>query len=101
MISEISENNQNSVISSQRWSQLIQEYSRAERAIKEFDLVDGNLCFPAVNQLRYAGYHILKCISCDRGTENDAYEQYYKALNHAKEHITTRENAFLFLLLTK
>lgn len=101
MISEISENNQNSVISSQRWSQLIQEYSRAEKAIKEFDLVDGNLCFPAVNQLRYAGYHILKCISCDRGAENDAYEQYYKALNHAKRAYYDARECLLISLINK
>ena len=41
-------------------------YRRAERAIKRCDAVEDAVPTPAINQLRYAGYHILVAISADR-----------------------------------
>ena len=42
-------------------------YRRAERAIKRCDSLADAVPTPALNQLRYAGYHILVAISADKG----------------------------------
>ena len=41
-------------------------YRRAERAIKRCDSLADAVPTPAINQLRYAGYHILVAISADK-----------------------------------
>lgn len=46
-------------------------YRRAERAIKRCDTLTDAVPTPAINQLRYAGYHILSAISADKA-ENAA-----------------------------
>lgn len=58
-------------------------YRRAERAIKRCDSLADAVPTPAINQLRYAGYHILVAISADKAGDSARTMQ---ELLEAEEH---------------
>lgn len=60
-------------------------YRRAERAIKRCDSLADAVPTPAINQLRYAGYHIPVAISADKDGDVAKMEQ---ELLEADEHCT-------------
>ena len=44
----------------EEFQQIQQLYNQAEQFIKEVEVVESAVAFPAINQLRYAGHHLLK-----------------------------------------
>lgn len=54
-------------------------FAEAEAAIKEVELEQAELIIPAVNELRYAGYHISKYIN-----EPEAIDELDRAIGHCK-----------------
>lgn len=60
-------------------------YRRAERAIKRCDSLANAVPTPAINQLRYAGYHILVAVSADKaGNAEKKKQELLKADEHCK-----------------
>ena len=60
-------------------------YRRAERAIKRCDTLADAVPTPAINQLRYAGYHILVAVSADKtGDVAKAAQELLEADEHCK-----------------
>ena len=60
-------------------------YRRAERAIKRCDSLTDAVPTPAINQLRYAGYHILVAISADKtGNVVKTSQELLEAEEHCK-----------------
>lgn len=62
-------------------------WQNAERALKETELAAGNLCVPAVNELRYAGTHLLRGIVSKNDELNVAQDEFWKAHRHCRRAI--------------
>lgn len=58
----------------------------AERSLKEVEHVTGQLCTPAVNELRYAGTHFLRAAQEETSPEQQN-NKLWKALRHCKRAI--------------
>lgn len=67
-------------------SDVWEAWQEAERSLKEVEHVTGQLCTPAVNELRYAGTHFLRAAQDDIAEEKQA-EELWKALRHCKRAI--------------
>ncbi len=65
--------------------ELSEKFKKAEKLIKTAEHASAELPFPAVNELRYAGYHYIESDKklCE-GNEKEAIEEMRKALNHAR-----------------
>lgn len=59
-------------------------FIKAEGAVKDAEMRNGELLIPAINQLRYSGHHIAKALL--NGDVNDAKNQseLTKAINHCR-----------------
>ncbi|MCY4595136.1 MAG: hypothetical protein OXC19_10105 [Bryobacterales bacterium] len=64
----------------ERFQQVLSQYDTAESFIKAVEARQSGVSLPAVNQLRYAGHHLL------RGLANENDEVYEKGLNDAVDH---------------
>lgn len=75
-------------------------YARAERAIRRAERMTLNLATAPVNQLRYAGFHILLALECVAvGDNSGAEENLTKADRHCKRSwLDAFECAVLYLL---
>jgi len=75
-------------------------YARAERAIRRAERMTLNLATAPVNQLRYAGFHILQALECAAaGDSPGAEENLTKADRHCKRSwLDAFECAVLYLL---
>ena len=77
-------------------------YSRAERAIKRAERITLQLPVAPVNQLRYAGFHILRAVdTCNAGDEDveRVREDILKAENHCRRSwLDSFECTLLYLL---
>ena len=62
------------------FQQIQQLYNEAERFIKEVEVVEAAVAFPAINQLRYAGHHLLKALA------SEAREDFQTELNDVRDH---------------
>ncbi|MCY4588199.1 MAG: hypothetical protein OXB98_19390 [Bryobacterales bacterium] len=62
------------------FQQIQQLYNEAERFIKEVEVVEAAVAFPAINQLRYAGHHLLKALV------SEAREDFQTELNDIRDH---------------
>lgn len=68
-------------------------FSDAEVQIKKTEILDKEIVIPAINQLRYAGYHIAQWIKNNKETEIN------KAINHCKRaYYDGKEVGLIFLL---
>jgi len=61
-------------------------WQEAERSLKEVEHITGQLCVPAVNELRYAGTHFLRAAQ-DETADVERDEELWKALRHCKRAI--------------
>ena len=69
-------------------------FHQAESAIKDIEISDRELIIAAVNELRYAGYHIANLIS-----QPDQAEELTKAENHCKRAIYDAYEAHIIFLV--
>ncbi len=63
---------------------LIALFELAESKIKEIERLDYKLLIPSINELRYAGYHVLKALI---NSNNEFDSEFEKATNHCKRAI--------------
>lgn len=74
------------------------EFDRAEKTLKRYERVGGATLVSAINQLRYAGRHILDA-DADGVTEETRAEHYCKALRHChRAAFDAREATVIYLL---
>ncbi len=66
--------------SQEKWKELFDLYSKAEETLKSSEWITLELSTPALNQLRYTGYHILHALQSEPINE----EELIKAIGHAK-----------------
>ncbi len=89
---------QNTNSSSFNFSETFDLYAKAESVIKKIELSKfQNLYIPAVNELRYAGNHLLRCL-----THNDihaAEEELARANRHCKRAIYDAADAYCLFFL--
>ena len=79
------------------YEELLSLYKDAQSKIKRVSRVSGELVIPAINQLRYAGEHILNSIVSESGDSRD--KELLKAGLHCKRAIyDTTEGGIIFLL---
>ncbi len=74
----------------ENFQEILDLYSTAETFIKEVELCASDIAFPAINELRYAGHHLLKGLASDDrakfGAElNDARDHCHRAMYEASE----------------
>ena len=62
------------------FQQIQQLYNEAELFIKEVEVVEAAVAFPAIIQLRYAGHHLLKALV------SEAHEDFQTELNDVRDH---------------
>ncbi len=68
----------------------LKRFSVAENFIKEVELCASAIAFPAINQLRYAGHHLLKALASDdqaavRHEVDDVRDHCHRAMYEASE----------------
>ena len=67
-------------IDPEKFEEILRLYNEAESFIKEVELCVSEIAFPAINELRYSGHHLLKALaSADR-------EQFKKELSDGVDH---------------
>ncbi|MGI6087441.1 MAG: hypothetical protein ACOYCD_05765 [Kiritimatiellia bacterium] len=76
------------------------EFDIAEKALKRYERVGGVTLITAINQLRYAGRHIIDA-DADDITEKTRAEHYRKALNHCRRAAFDAREATAVYLLDK
>jgi hypothetical protein len=64
-----------------RIEEVANAFSRAEEEIKKVEDLAGEVAIPAINELRYAGYHVLQALS---GNSEDQDEQFRRAKRHCE-----------------
>ena len=74
----------------ERIQQTQQLFDKAERFIKEVEINEAAVAFPAINQLRYAGHHLLKAFVSEGREDfqtklNDVEDHCYRAMYEASE----------------
>lgn len=72
-------------------------FKKAEEKIKKLELSHKNLIIPSVNELRYAGYHLLQASRLT--TDNEIKEEISKANRHTKRAIYDAIEASLVYIL--
>lgn len=86
-------------ISSDEIAQVRDLFRNAERQIKRAEEISGELAIPAVNELRYAGWHLLEAL-CSGGPDNGA-EQLARARRHCQRAIFDASDAGVVYLLER
>ncbi len=71
-------------------------FQQAEAAVKEVELSQQELIIPAINELRYAGYHITKLIN-----RPELSDELTKAENHCKRAIYDAYEANILFLIAE
>lgn len=72
-------------------------FDAAERKIKAVELLTNNLSIPAINELRYVGYHLAR--ACSEEDEQEANSHLEKAKGHCKRAIyDAHEIGILYML---
>lgn len=84
-------------ISSDEIARIRDLFQDAERQIKKAEEISGDLAVPAVNELRYAGCHLLEALSSD--TPHLATEQVARARRHCQRAIFDASDASIIYLL--
>lgn len=74
-------------------------FRQAEVQLKQTEEIDRNLTIPAVNELRYVAFHLLRALSEQEGSGADADIE--RAENHAKRAIYDATEASILSLLEK
>lgn len=64
----------------EKFEQILRLYNEAESFIKEVELCVSEIAFPAINELRYSGHHLLKALV------SAGPEQFDKELSDAVDH---------------
>ena len=64
----------------ENFQEILNLYGTAETFIKEVELCASDIAFPAINQLRYAGHHLLK------GLASKDQQTYDDELDNARDH---------------
>ena len=69
--------------SAPRFTAIQDIYRRAERHIKQVELCQAELPFGAINELRYAGHHLLKrLVAQESGNSERAEQEFQDAEDH-------------------
>ena len=84
---------------SQRFIALYELFRQAEIQLKQTEEIDRHLAIPAVNELRYVAFHLLRALSEQDSTGFDADIE--RAENHAKRAIYDATEASILSLLEK
>ena len=82
-----------------RFAGLYELFRQAEVQLKQTEEIDRNLTIPAVNELRYVAFHLLRALSEQEGNGFDADIE--RAENHAKRAIYDATEASILSLLEK
>ena len=74
----------------ENFQDILKRYNNAESFIKEVELCASAVAFPAINELRYAGHHLLKALTSDDQDEsrhelNDVEDHCHRAMYEASE----------------
>lgn len=64
----------------EKFEEILRLYNEAESFIKEVELCVSEIAFPAINELRYSGHHLLKALV------SAGPEQFNKELSDAVDH---------------
>lgn len=84
-------------IAQDQWQSLSNLFRQAEAALHEAEMIHGDLGIPSVNQLRYAGHHILSISTS--ATEAEAIQAYHKAVSHCQRAIyDAYDSAIVYML---
>ncbi|MDG4574830.1 MAG: hypothetical protein P9C36_05730 [Defluviicoccus sp.] len=86
-------------ISSDEIANIRDLFRDAERQIKRAEEISGELAIPAVNELRYAGWHLLEAL-CS-GDPDNAVEQLARARRHCQRAIFDASDTSIIYLLEK
>ncbi len=73
-----------------RLEKLLARWEDIEHSIKRAELLQGQITLPAINELRYAGRHIIRAISQHRKTDNT--NTYEDALVCAEQYLNNADN---------
>lgn len=77
--------------------EIVRLFDEAEEKLKDIELLNSELPIPAINQLRYAGYHLARALCEKNSKEIDI--QINKAKGHCKRAIyDTHEVGIIYLL---
>lgn len=79
--------------------EIIQLFDEAEEKLKDIELLDSELPIPAINQLRYAGYHLARVYF--EKDQKEANIQINKAKGHCKRAIYDAHEVGIIHLLEK
>ena len=83
----------------ERFAGLYELFRQAEIQLKQTEEIDRNLTIPAVNELRYVAFHLLRALSEQDSNGFDADIE--RAENHAKRAIYDAAEASILSLLEK
>lgn len=64
------------------WKVLQRLFREAEQALSEAETIHSDLAVPSMNQLRYAGHHMLSAMTAETPSERE--EEYRKAVRHCQ-----------------
>jgi hypothetical protein len=65
-------------------AQLRTEYDIADKVMRDVQAFVRAAGIPAINELRYAGYHLLNCVIHPTEATIDSHKELQRAVNHAK-----------------
>lgn len=82
-----------------RFAKLSELFRQAETQLKQTENIDRNLAIPAVNELRYVAFHLIRALSDRDGSGFEADIE--RAENHAKRAIYDATEASILALLEK
>lgn len=85
--------------SPERFARLADLFRQAEAQLKQAEEIDRNLAIPAVNELRYVAFHLIKVLSGQAGEDFQADLE--RAENHTKRAIYDATEASILCLLEK
>ena len=76
-----------------------QAFEEAEYYIKVVETVDGEVVIPAINELRYVGFHLTRLLTAQSDEERE--NQYHSAISHCRRAAYEALDAGLVFLLEK
>lgn len=88
------------IIKFEEYRTIFSLFREAESLLKEFELIDNNgIVFPVVNELRYAGNHLLCALHCE--TYDEIVSNLYEARHHCQRAIYDAILIIIAYYLTK
>lgn len=81
------------------YSKLSEAYNEAEKAILEFETSTGEFPVPALNEMRYAGYHAIKSLLVQRDEDKD--EEVGKSVSHCRRAYFDAQSFLLLILIAR